>query len=100
MPRADVVAVIALRRIAGGGTEVPEVPARVRPAVGAAGRVVLVVPDRGVRDRLHRSPRRIVGLGERSRTSTLVLLVPEREHRCVTSGGQLSPGVLLVTSRG
>src|SRR6266576_4709177 len=71
VPCADVVAVVALRRVAGGGTEIPEVPARVPPAVGAAGCVVLVIADHWVGDRLHGrdAPRGIVGLHERGRSS-------------------------------
>src|SRR5437870_6834167 len=78
MPCAEVVAVIALRRIAGGRTEIPEVSAGVPPAVGPSGRVVFVIPDDRIRDGLHRldAPRRIVGLFERGSPSTSVSLVP------------------------
>src|SRR5439155_13527929 len=66
MPCAEVVAVVALRRIAGGRTEIPEVSTGVAPAVGASGRVVLVIPDDRIRDGLHRvdAPRGIVRLLE------------------------------------
>src|SRR6266550_9500437 len=53
VPCADVVAVVPLRRVAGGGTEIPEVPARVPPALGAAGCVVLVIAHSRVGDLLH-----------------------------------------------
>src|SRR6266576_2930810 len=100
VPCGDVVAVIPLRRIAGGGTEIPEVPARVLPAVGAAGGVVLVIPDDWVGDRLHgrNAPRGIVGLHESGCSSALVLLIAEREDGSEASGGQLGSRVLLMTA--
>src|SRR6266576_5116020 len=100
VPRGDVVAVVPLRRVAGGGTEIPEVPARVVPAVGAAGGVVFVIAHSRVGDRLHGrdAPRGIVGLHERGCSSALVLLVAEREDRSEASGGQLGSRVLLMAA--
>src|SRR5439155_16883259 len=100
MPCADVVAVVALRRIARGGTEIPEVPARVLAAVRTARRIVFVIADDRVRDRLHGidAPRGIVRLLERSSPSAFVLFVPEGEDRGEGSTDQLGAGVHLVAA--
>src|SRR5207248_918753 len=102
MPCAEVVAVVALRRIAGGRTEIPEVSAGVPPAVGPSGRVVFVIPDDRIRDGLHRldAPRGIVGLFERGSPSAFVLLVPEREDRGEGSSDQLGAGIHLMAAGG
>src|SRR6266480_6637315 len=102
VPCSYLIAVVALRRIAGGGTEVAEVPARVLPAVGAARGVVFVIADDRVGDRLdgRDAPRGVVGLLERGSPSALVLLVTEREDRGEGSSDEFSAGVHLVAAGG
>ena len=102
VPWADVVAVVALRRITGGGTEIPEVAARAHPAVGPARRVVFVIADGRVGDRLHGidTPRGIVGLLERGSPSAFVLFVPEGEDRGEGSSDQLGAGIHLMAAGG
>ena len=89
VPAAHVVAVVALASSACGCAEVVEVPLRggIRGiTTGAAGREVLVVPDRRMRNRLHATPARIVGLLEGLEAAAFVLVVPERKD-----GGESSP---------
>src|SRR5919202_2618570 len=76
VPRADVVRVVALGRKARGAAEVAEVLGRGsrRVAVGAAGRLVLVVSGNRVCDRLHPPPRRVVTLQIGVETAALVLV--------------------------
>src|SRR5439155_27127718 len=70
--RAQVVAVIAQRRVARGGPEIAEVP-------GRTGRVVIVVPGRRPRPRLVTSPGRVVAIGVFRRGAVVVDVVPYRE---------------------
>ena len=82
VPLADVVAVVALGGVTGGGTEVLVVAgARRRRTVGAAGRRVVRVARHRVRDRLQLPPRRVVRLRLRSGSATAVLVVAERQDR-------------------
>ena len=73
VPAPEVVAVVALRRIAGGLAEVVVVPR-------GAGRAVVVVPGNGSRDRLDPSPGGVVRRSEVGAGAVLVLDVAECQH--------------------
>ncbi len=76
VPLAEVVAVVALRGIAGRRAEVVEVAAGVR-------RAVLVVADDRARARLEAAPGRAVAVGELPGRAVFVGVVAEREDRPV-----------------
>src|SRR5215218_3096333 len=65
MPGAEVEAVVALRRVAGDGSEVVEVWGRVRGEV-------LVAADRGPRAGLVAPPGRVVAVREVPRSAVLI----------------------------
>ena len=86
MPRPDVEAVVALRRIARLRTEVLVVAGRVRVTRVAPGararsavRQVFMVPDARVRLRLHASPAQVVRPEHRRVARAVVLHVTERQ---------------------
>ncbi len=73
VPRAEAERVVPLARFAGCRSEVVVVAARPR-------RLVLVVSRHWRGDRLHLSPRQVVGVRELLESAPLVLLVAEGKH--------------------
>ncbi len=81
MPGANVEAVVTLRRTAGSRPKIFEVPGGTRIGVctvSAARGEVLVIPNRGTRDRFDTPPTQIIGLQPGLITSTVVLIISQQ----------------------
>ena len=79
VPRADLVAVVPQRRVAGGRAEIAVVAARVR-------RHVVMVAGRGTRVGFARSPGRVIAVRELARGSGVVDGIAEQRDRAGQRG--------------
>src|SRR5439155_1008491 len=88
VPSAEVVAVVALRRIAGGGAEVAEVPR-------GAGRLVIALARSGLRAGLVPAPARVVALLVLGKRAAVIGVVAGREDGPWDPVEQVGGGVVV-----